>query len=255
VKSVAMRELPPWPRDTANEPNRPAVLYNAMIAPLVPFPFRGVLWYQGESNRSRAEQYARLFPAMIRDWRAAFDRRLPFYFVQIAPYDYGDALGAVEVRWAQTKALELADTGMVVTLDIGEEHDIHPRNKQEVGRRLALHALSGCYGEDAVADGPAPVALQRVGQALRVRFDQPIAEVPGADGASGEPLLAGFELAGADGVFAAATARLSNGAVLVESDTVPEPLHVRYAWSPVPPVSLRNLGGLPAGPFRLSLPH
>lgn len=244
-----MKDLPPWPRGPSNSPNRPAVLYHAMIAPLVPFPFTGALWYQGESNRNRAEQYARLFPAMIRDWRRIFARKLPFLFVQIAPFGYGEPDGGAALRLAQAAALELPHTGMVVTLDIGDARDIHPRNKQEVGRRLALHALRGVYGEDVVSDGPTPRGVERAGDGLRVTFD-------GAHGGLlGDAPLLGFEVAGADGAFAAASARIDGEAVVVRCDAVAEPRHVRYAWGAVPPASLKNGAGLPAGPFRLSVPR
>ncbi|MCB9885351.1 MAG: 9-O-acetylesterase [Planctomycetes bacterium] len=242
-----MRELPKWPRDD-NGPNRPAVLYNAMIAPLVPFPFTGAIWYQGESNRGRAEQYARLFPAMIEDWRAAFQRPLPFYFVQIAPFDYDrDELAAPRLRDAQAAALRLPHTGMVVTLDVGEARDIHPKNKQAVGLRLALQALRDHYGEQIVADGPRPRRITQQGDAVRVVFDN-------ADGglvSDGPPR--GFELAGADGVFHGASARLDGDAVLLRCAAVPSPTHVRYGWAAVPDCSLGNGAGLPAWPFSESI--
>lgn len=239
-----MKDLPVWPRDGGGDPNRPAVLWNAMMAPLVPFPFTGAIWYQGESNRGRAEQYARLFPAMIADWRRAFGRELPFYFVQIAPYAYqqGDVLTA-PLREAQAAALKLPHTGMVVTLDVGEARDIHPKDKQSVGQRLALQALRDHYGMDVVADGPRPKGLTREGRAVRIEFSSV------AGGLLSEGAVKGFELAGADGVFHAATARIDGATVVVQSDDVAAPVQVRHAWAAVPDCSLRNGAGLPAWPF------
>jgi len=248
-RGVALAELPPWPRRRDDGPNRPAVLWNAMIAPLAPFPFAGAIWYQGESNRGRAEQYARLFPAMIGDWRAVFDRPLPFHFVQIAPFGYGGERdgSTPALREAQAAALALPRTGMVVTLDIGDAGDIHPANKQDVGRRLALHALRVPYREPVVADGPRPVALERVGAALRVRF-------AGTEGGLlADAPVGGFEVAGVDGRFAAAQALLAGDAIVVQAAAVPEPVQVRYAWSASPQVTVRNGSGLPAPPFRRSL--
>ncbi len=194
-RQVALGSLPRWPR-SGGGPNRPAVLWNAMVAPLLPFPFAGAIWYQGESNRNNPDQYARLFPAMIEDWRRAMGGPLPFYFVQIAPYFYGkdDALLTPRLRDAQAAALQLPDTGMVVTLDCGDRGDIHPRNKLPVGVRLARHALAQRYGEDLDAEGPvARVALQR-GATLRVAF----AEQGALRLANGGD---GFFIADADGTF------------------------------------------------------
>lgn len=249
-RATAMADLPAWPRGGGARPNRPAVLYNAMIAPLVPFPFRGALFYQGESNRLRAEQYAKLFPAMIRDWRRVFARELPFYFVQIAPFGYrGEALGGVELRWAQAQALELPRTGMAVTLDIGDARDIHPRNKLDVGRRLALHARRACYGENVVTDGPIARRAAAFGPTLRIEFE------PSRSGLRPDDELRGFEIAGADERFVPARARVEGREVVVSHPDVDAPVHVRYAWAAVPEATLFNEHGLPAGPFRLSSPR
>lgn len=217
-----------------------------MIAPLVPFPFTGAIWYQGESNRGRDEQYARLFPAMIADWRRAFARELPFYFVQIAPFDYDhDEFAAPRLRDAQAAALRLPHTGMVVTLDVGEAKDIHPRNKQAVGKRLALQALRDHYGEDVVADGPRPTSATRQGDEVRVAFtgceEGLVSDVPPR----------GFELAGDDGVFHTASARIDGTVVVLRCPAVPSPTLVRHAWAAVPDRSLANGTGLPAWPFLL----
>jgi sialate O-acetylesterase len=241
-----LADLPPWPVDAG--PNRPAVLWNGMLAPLLPFPFTGAIWYQGEANRGRADQYARLLPAMVRDWRRAFARELPFYFVQIAPFAYdGDAGETALLREAQAAVLALPDTGMVVTVDCGDAGDIHPTWKQPVGERLAALALSRHYGGGGVCEGPRLANATRSGADVRLAF-------AAADG--GLQLAndgAGFELAGADGRFHRATARLDGDCLVLRADAVAEPALVRYAWAPVPDWSLRNAAGFPAPPFRASI--
>lgn len=187
---------------------RPAALYEGMIAPLVPYGFRGALWYQGESNAARHAEYASLFTAMIKQWRADFGQRLPFYFVQLANFESragntGDVWAFL--REAQQQALALPATGMAVTIDIGDPKDIHPRNKQEVGRRLALHARSQLYRQKLETDGPMFKTAKRAGSELRVMFTH-------ARGLRLEPAQAdgriAFEVAGADRNFVPATARV-----------------------------------------------
>lgn len=244
---VAMDQLPAWPRSSGG-PNRPSVLWNGMIEPLLPFPFTGCIWYQGESNRNKAQQYRELFPAMITDWRRVFGREVPFFFVQIAPYGYGkDAGETAELRDAQAVALDLPNTGMVVTLDCGNARDIHPKAKQPVGARLALLARRHHYGDDVVASGPRAVAATRDGSLVKLRM---------AAGNTGLQLKhggAGFELAGSDGVFHKAEARLEKGHLCVSAGAVAEPKTVRYAWRAVPEWSLINETGLPGQPFRLAV--
>lgn len=237
-----LAQLPPWPRDGG--PNRASVLWNGMIAPLQPFPFAGAIWYQGESNRGRAAQYARLFPALVRDWRAGFGEQLAFHFVQIAPYGYERDTGqTAELREAQAAALALPGTGMVTTLDVGDAKDIHPRAKRPVGERLALLARARTYGETVPCEGPVCVDAVRDGDRAVLRFQ-----------CAGELAIAGpgdgFELAGADGVFRPASARLAGGAVELRAAGVPVPTAVRYAWAAVPAWSLSSSHGLPAAPFR-----
>ncbi len=241
--------LPRWPA-RAGGPNRPSVLWNGMIAPLVPFPFTGAIWYQGESNRARHEQYARLFPAMIEDWRRAFGTPLPFFFVQIAPFGYGDeGEGRTALlREAQAAALALPRTGMAVTLDCGDARDIHPTWKQPVGSRLAALARARHYGEPIPCEGPRAIGVTANDDSLVVTFATshgPVQLVN--DGA-------GFELAGADGKFVPARARLDGGTVVVRADGLKEPKHVRYAWAAVPRWSITEADGFPGAPFRLSLP-
>ncbi len=245
-----LTDLPLWP--AGGSPNRPAVLWNGMIAPLLPFPFTGAIWYQGESNRARPEQYARLFPAMIRDWRRAFARELPFYFVQIAPFQYededkGSAHKTPLLREAQAAALSLPATGMVVTLDCGDAKDIHPTYKQPVGRRLAALAHSRHYGAAVTCTGP--VFARAVGEDGLVRLSF-TAVAGGMQMVNGG---AGFELAGADGRFVAATARLDGTSVVVQAEGIAAAAFVRYAWAAVPRWSLLNGDGFPTPPFRAAI--
>jgi sialate O-acetylesterase len=227
--------------------NYASALYNGMIAPLVPFGIRGAIWYQGESNRGRAAQYFELFPAMIADWRRHFGRGdFPFYFVQIAPFAYGgdESHQTALLREAQRLALRIPNTGMACTMDIGEAGDIHPKNKLDVGRRLALWALEQTYGRPLeVWSGPLFKRAEREGDALRVHFDQ----VGGGLRCQGE--LTHFELAGADGVWTAAEGRIDGRTILVRASACPEPVAVRYAWGTADMPGLSNAEGLPASSF------
>lgn len=244
-RRAPLSALPAWPQSSAG-PNRPTVLWNAMIAPMLPFAFTGSIWYQGESNRGDPDQYARLFPAMIRDWRRAMKLELPFYFVQIAPYGYGGDGDnqAARLRDAQAAALQLSRTGMAVTLDVGDARDIHPTDKLPVGLRLARHALSQHYGEGGDRDGPFARSARREGAALRVTFEEEGTLVlkNGSDG---------FFVAGAEGAFHPATATVQGKAVLLRSDAVAAPVRVRYAWSAAPDWTLCDEHGLPAAPFAM----
>ncbi|WFB36185.1 sialate O-acetylesterase [Kiritimatiellota bacterium B12222] len=230
--------------------NTPHILYDNMIHPLAPFGLRGVIWYQGESNAEFPEAYARLFPSMIRSWRKLFDCDLPFYFVQLAnylaPQSQPSEGGWAWLRDAQTQTLHLPDTGMAVTLDIGDETDIHPRNKQEVGRRLALLARRRLYGESEVDSGPTFRSAEQVGNTLHISFDH-------AEGGllcdNGKP--DGFAIAGDDQKFVWAEAHIDDTTVVVSSPEIPKPVSVRYAWANNPVrANLRNQAGLPASPFR-----
>jgi sialate O-acetylesterase len=229
---------------------QPASLYHGMIHPLVPYGFRGAIWYQGESNASRHGEYAALFTAMIRQWRADFAQPLPFFFVQLANFAGGAAATGdswAYLREAQVAALGLPATAMAVTIDIGDPNNIHPANKQEVGRRLALHARQQVYGENLVANGPIFQAAKREGSVMRVTFQEAVGlrlEPPQSDG------RVSFEVAGEDRKFVPAVARVAGNALLVSAETVPQPVAVRYAWSNSPEARLYNAAGLPAAPFR-----
>ncbi|MBN2475876.1 MAG: 9-O-acetylesterase [Pirellulales bacterium] len=229
-------------------PNQGSVLYNGMIHPLLPYAIRGAIWYQGESNRGRAEQYAKLFPAMITDWRKSFGQGdFPFLFVQLAPFRYGgaDPAECAELWEAQLKTLSLANTGMAVTTDIGNFTDIHPKNKQDVGKRLALWALAKTFGQELVYSGPLYDSMSVEGDKIRVKFQH----VGGGLVAKGGP-LAEFTIAGEDQKFVPAEAVIDGDAIVVHSDEVARPVAVRFAWNDTPTPNLFNKEGLPASPFR-----
>jgi sialate O-acetylesterase len=224
----------------------PAALYNGMIAPLSRFAIRGVIWYQGEANSGeRAPLYAHLFQTMINDWRRAWDEGdFPFLFVQIANWNTEPDARWPEVRDAQRKALALRNTGMAVTIDIGDPDNIHPKNKRDVGLRLALAARAIAYGEKLEWSGPLYRQLTREDHALRVWFDH-----AGGLAAKGAELT-GFEIAGADGKYSTAEARIEGAAVVLTSSAVQTPVSVRYGWAANPTCNLVNREGLPASPFQ-----
>ena len=250
---AALAKLPPWPAAIAGlHANLPTVLHNGMLRPLIPFAIRGAIWYQGESNRTRAAQYRKLFPALIADWRRLWEQGdFPFYYVQIAPYGYRfDTGDAAELREAQMMTLATPNTGMVVTMDIGNPADIHPRNKVEVGRRLSLWALSQTYGRDGIIySGPLYREMTVEGSAIRLFFDHADGSLV-AGGGGGDAKLTHFEIAGADGEFVAAEARIDGETVVVSSPTVAAPVAVRYAWGTADEPNLKNAAGLPASSFR-----
>jgi sialate O-acetylesterase len=230
-------------------PNQASVLYNGMINPILPLSMRGAIWYQGESNVPRAEQYAKLFPAMITDWRKSWDHGdFPFLFVQLAPYRYGrhNPQACAELWEAQLKTLSLPQTGMAVTTDIGNIKNIHPANKQEVSRRLALWALALAHDKKLVHSGPLYDGLKVEGSKIRISFKH----VGGGLKAQGEKGLTHFEIAGADEKFVAATATIDDGSIVVQSDEVAKPVAVRFAWTDTAEPNLFNAEGLPASPFR-----
>lgn len=231
-------------------PWRPAALYNGMIAPLVPYALRGAIWYQGESNVGRAYQYRLLMPLLIGDWRRAWGQGdFPFGMVQLAPFSYGPAgeIACAELREAQ--ALTTQNTphvGMAVTMDIGNPKDIHPKNKQEVGRRLALWALAKVYGKQLVYSGPIYKSMSIEGNKARIHFDHIGSGLATRDGKAPSH----FAVAGADQKFFPAEATLDGNTVVVHSAQVPQPVAVRYAWKDDAEPNLMNREGLPASPFR-----
>ena len=225
--------------------NSPSRLYNGMIAPLIPYGIRGAIWYQGESNASRAHQYRRLFPAMIRNWRDDWGQgEFPFYYVQLAPFRYGDEPRGVELREAQLKALAVANTGMAVTMDIGNVTDIHPANKQDVGKRLALWALAKTYGQKGIVySGPLYKSMKVEGDRVRLSFEH----VGG-----GLVIKCGgdFVIAGEERKFVEAKAQVDGDTIVVWSKQVAKPIAVRYAWKNDTEGSLFNVDGLPSSSFR-----
>ena len=227
----------------------PGGLFNAMVAPYVPFAIRGIIWYQGESNVSRARQYRKLFAAMIRDWRNRWGQGdFPFLFVQLPNYDPGGQEEGcwAELREAQQMALTLPHTAMAVTVDLGRSSDIHPPNKKEFADRLAGVALREVYGRKVSAYGPRYLRHRIEGSAVRVHFSEVEGGLRTGDG---EPVRA-FSLAGADRRFEAARADIESDHVVVRSEQLPVPVAVRYAWADDPPCNLVNRDGLPAAPFR-----
>ncbi|MHB9130202.1 MAG: sialate O-acetylesterase [Armatimonadota bacterium] len=240
---------PPAPYGPANA-NTPTGLFNGMISPLLPYALRGAIWYQGESNADRGYQYRTLFPAMIRDWRKQWGHDLSFYFVQLANYmvrkDEPVESRWAELREAQTMTLQEPNTGMAVIIDIGEAADIHPRNKQDVGYRLALNALAQDYGKtDLVCSGPLFTGAQVEGNAIRLSFDH-IGEGLVCHGEK----LTSFTIAGTDRQFVNADAVIDGDTIVVSSPQVPAPIAVRYGWEDNPACHLYNQAGLPASPFR-----
>ena len=248
---VSPPPAPPIPVGKGN-PNTPTILYNSMIAPLIPYGLAGVIWYQGESNAGNANIYRTLFATMIRCWRDAWRQGdFPFYFVQLANFtpvrEQPGPSDWAALREAQTTALSLPNTGMAVIIDIGETHDIHPRNKKDVGERLALAALARTYGfEGMVHSGPMYDGCRIEGSSVRVRFSH----VAGGLVARGGGALKGFAIAGADRKFVWADATIDGDCVIVSSANVAQPAAVRYAWANNPVCNLYNASDLPASPFR-----
>jgi sialate O-acetylesterase len=242
------------------DPNQLAVLYNAMIAPLAPFAIAGATWYQGESNASAAYRYRRSFPLMIEDWRRQWDRDFMFLFVELANFTAPQANPIElqtwpELREAQLMALRLPAVGVGTAVDIGDAGDIHPKNKQEVGRRLALWALANEYGLKLVCSGPLYRSMKVEDGAICISFDHVgggLCAIPRATRPSGTKLhaLQGFAIAGADRKWFWADARIDGKTVVCSSPQVPIPVAVRYGWGDNPMLSLYNKEGLPASPFR-----
>ncbi|MEE4116707.1 MAG: sialate O-acetylesterase [Marinilabiliaceae bacterium] len=230
-----------------SEQGRSSHLFNAMINPLLDFSIRGVIWYQGEANRNDAYHYRKLFPAMITDWRTKFKQgEFPFYYVQIAPYRYNEALSGALLREAQLMTLSVPNTGMAVITDIGNPDDIHPVNKQEVGRRLALIALAKTYGQDYLEySGPIFKSLEISGARAIISFDYAgyglvvKGEKPG-----------NFLIAGSDRIFYSADALIEDNKIVLSSPEVSEPVAVRFGFGNTDEPNLFNTAGLPASPFR-----
>lgn len=251
---------PPSPRppdDPHKTPHYPASLFNAMVAPLIPYTIQGAIWYQGESNQKRAFQYQELLPNMINDWRTRWNDDFSFYIVQLASFGNGQPItkdAGVPDTWAELQeaqyltTITLPKTGLAVANDIGEEKDIHPKNKQEVGRRLALWALAKDYGRTStVPSGPLFKNSLIEGNQIRLQFDYVGGGLKTRDG--GE--LKHFQITGEDQKWVWAQAKIVGDEVIVSSPSVPAPVGVRYAWAAWPEgANLINAEGLPASSFR-----
>lgn len=237
---------PPAPKGVRGRPQGLATgLYNGMIAPLRPMKIAGAIWYQGESDAGAPELYRKLFPMLINSWRREFRMdNMPFLFVQLA--DFGTTAPWAFQREAQTMTLSLPNTGMAVIIDVGDTKDIHPKDKQTVGYRLALNALAKVYGQDVVYSGPMYREMQVEGSSIRIVFDH----VHGGLVARDAEAPIGFTIAGEDKQFVDAKAVIGGDTVLVSADGVTNPVAVRYAWASDPECNLYNAEGLPANPFR-----
>jgi len=249
--------LPEGPAET------PTVLYNGMIAPLMPYAIKGVIWYQGEANTGNGLEYRTLFPRMISDWREKWHQGdFPFLYVQLPnyrpPQNQPSEGGWAYLREAQLMTLALPNTGMAITIDVGDANDLHPKDKLDVGLRLAQDAKHVAYGQDVVYSGPLYDSMKIEGNKIRVAFKdtgsglqmstQPWTP-PGAP-VPAPTELTGFAIAGADKNWVWAQAKIDGNTVLISSDQVASPVAVRYGWASDPPCNLYNKEGLPASPFR-----
>jgi len=244
---------PHSPRSSFQSQNQPAALYNAMLAPVIPYTIKGFLWYQGESNTSRAVEYARLQPALIADWRNKWhESSLPFLYVQLpgfGDYNYLPTESQwAELREAQSKSLTVPNTAMAVAIDLGEWNDLHPDRKKPVGDRLALAAEKMVYNMNITASGPTYRSFTTEGNKIIIQFDNTGSGLATSDGEDPQE----FAIAGADKKFVWANARIEGDKVVIWNDAIKEPKFVRYAWAdcPVNP-NLYNKEGLPASPFRM----
>ena len=243
---VSLTKATPLPHGPVDQ-NTPTTLFNGMVNPLIPFGIKGAIWYQGEANAGRAYQYRTLLPAMIGDWRARWgEGNFPFYIVQLANWaPGGDSWPELqEAQWLTAK--NVPNVGIATAIDIGDASDIHPKNKQEVGRRLALIAEAQAFGEKVEDSGPLYKAMTVDGGAVRLTFTH----LGGGLTSKADALLTGFTIAGADRKFVPADAHIDGDAIVVSSAQVAAPVAVRYAWAADPAISLYNKAGLPALPFR-----
>ena len=243
---------PQPPQAPGQSPGSPATLYNGMIAPLAPYAIRGAIWYQGESNAGQARLYGLQLKVLVQDWRKLWNQGdFPFLVVQLPnfmapqkePVENG---GWPTVREEMLRTLAVPNVGMAVTIDVGEANDIHPKNKQDVGKRLAQWALAKTYGKDVLACGPLYKSMRKDGDKIAVEFAYADGGLAARDGGK----LKGFAIAGEDKKFVWADARIEGGTVNVSSPEVKSPVAVRYAWANNPDCNLVNKAGLPASPFR-----
>ncbi|HEV2472586.1 MAG TPA: sialate O-acetylesterase [Chthonomonadales bacterium] len=239
-------------QNTHGDPNFVTVLYNGMIAPLIPYGIKGAIWYQGESNTDRAYQYRKLLPALIADWRHRWgEGDFPFLIVQLAAFMHSHPQPS-EDDWAELREAQLMtaasvpNCGLAVTSDIGNADDIHPKDKLDVGRRLGLAALAVAYHRKLYYSGPIYRSMTVKGSSIRLQFNH----VDGGLVAQGGEPLTGFAIAGADRKFVWANAKIVGSTIIVSAAAVPDPVAVRYAWDANPVANLYNKAGLPASAFR-----
>ncbi|MDB4292657.1 sialate O-acetylesterase [Maribacter sp.] len=243
----AQEQLRNRPTITSGGPNEsPSSLYNGMIYPLLPYTIKGAIWYQGESNVGRAEEYQKLFPSMITDWRSSWGYDFSFYFVQIAPFGYGGPQGrkSQELREAQRLSLSTKNTGMAVTMDIGNLTSIHPGNKQDVGDRLARLALANDYDIAIMANGPSLKSQKTDGNTLILEFENTGSGLILKDSDTSE-----FEIAGADKKFMPAIAVINGNSLVLSAEGLSEPKYARYGWKNYVMGTFFNAEGLPASSF------
>jgi sialate O-acetylesterase len=246
---VATAKMPAIPQsnNTFNA-NYPSSLFNGMINPLIPFAIKGAIWYQGESNVYDAKLYSQIFPEMVKCWRTKWNQgNFPFYYVQIAPYNYGANSKSQLLRESQLQSLNtISNSGMVVTMDIATINNIHPPDKVSIGSRLAAWAFAKDYGFKSVAySGPLYKSMKIEGNAIRISFDHAKTGLEAKGGA-----LTYFEIAGSDGNFVPATATIQKNTIVVNSSAVTNPVAVRYGFSNEATPNLFNKEGLPASSFR-----
>jgi sialate O-acetylesterase len=241
-------EAPKVPFDPRQNPNRTSALYNGMIAPITSYAIKGVIWYQGESNGDHPDSYRKLFPALIKNWRDSWaEGDFPFLYVQLPNFGV-EGLKFVPIREAQLMTLSTPRTGMAVTIDIGDAGDIHPKNKQEVGHRLALAAQAIAYGQDVMYSGPIYDSMNVEQDMIRVHFKHVYNGLVAKTWT--KEIVLGFEIAGEDRRFVPAVATIEGDTIVVKSGGVPHPVAVRYAWAMNAFCNLYNQAGLPASPFR-----
>lgn len=241
---------PPFMPLGPSSQKQPNVLYNGLVNPIIPFGIKGVIWYQGESNFKRGYQYRKLFPTMIADWRKAWGQGdFPFIFVQLPNYRSESLKKSAwpELREAQLMTLKFEqNVAMAVTIDIGDPDDLHPVNKLDVGKRLALAAMKLAYGKDIPFSGPIYKSMTIQGDTIRIDFDHTDG---GLTTKNNEPLK-GFEIAGENKLFIKANAAIDGNSVIVRQSDIKNPAAVRYAWDAAPEANLYNAANLPASPFR-----
>jgi sialate O-acetylesterase len=247
-QTINARPSKPGPlRDPVQDQHQPTVLYNGMVHPIIPFAMRGVIWYQGESivgGKAGVALYPHVMETLVQDWRAEWgEGNFPFYCVQLPPLK--NTSNNPMVREGQAKLLSLPNTGMAVTLDVGDPNNVHPKDKEPVGDRLSRIALAKVYGKKIEFSGP-------VYAGMKIEASHAVVSFTHADGLAGKGgSLQWFQIAGADGVFVDAVATVQGNTVVVQSDQVPSPAFVRYAWDNYPQgANLVNAAGLPAAPFR-----